>query len=539
MAGNGTNNNGVPASNSAPLASTPAAAPTTTAATTGATTTTTTTTAAMAAATTMEAQPKQQPATATATATATAATADTSNTAALAAPPAAASTKDADGETSDNDILETSPNGRWQKLRKKVMLKESTGIDEAHLAYDTEEGFEVVWNQITFTTKRLTATDQERLKQKFTDFTQLKHLNLVRFFDFWVDNDQQRLVFITESMTSGTIRAYLRKNKKNNKVVSPKVWKRWCRQILSALRYLHSMVPPIIHGNVRCDSIFLMHNGLAKVGAICLDDIRTHVRTVADASQYEAPELQAMEDAAGKDGYSPKVDVYAFGMCVLEIATEETPYSECANAVELYQKVLRGDKPQAFERLTDPDLIEFISACLAPQEIRPNAEELLYHRFLHEVPMLKVMAAHYILRTNVPYSPKQLPKQLNDFLREVADGAWGTLANINLKESRRALNLLHGIAEPEGEGMIRLGVSIVMPENMTRELVFLYSLQKDKPSSVAREMVGQGLLCRADAKAMERHLHESLVRYHAQEAERQQAPLAPQQPLAQAPTGPL
>jgi hypothetical protein len=34
-----------------------------------------------------------------------------------------------------------------------------------------------------------------------------------------------------------------------------------------------------------------------------------------------------------------QVDVYAFGMCVLEMVTKETPYSECANAAQIYKKV--------------------------------------------------------------------------------------------------------------------------------------------------------------------------------------------------------
>ena len=33
--------------------------------------------------------------------------------------------------------------------------------------------------------------------------------------------------------------------------------------------------------------------------------------------------------------YDEKVDVYAFGMCVLEMVTSEYPYSECLNAAQV------------------------------------------------------------------------------------------------------------------------------------------------------------------------------------------------------------
>jgi len=38
-------------------------------------------------------------------------------------------------------------------------------------------------------------------------------------------------------------------------------------------------------------------------------------------------------------GYSEKVDIYAFGMCLLEMVTGEYPYNECKNAAQVYKKV--------------------------------------------------------------------------------------------------------------------------------------------------------------------------------------------------------
>ena len=38
-------------------------------------------------------------------------------------------------------------------------------------------------------------------------------------------------------------------------------------------------------------------------------------------------------------GYSEKVDIYAFGMALLEMVTGEYPYSECKNAAQIYKKV--------------------------------------------------------------------------------------------------------------------------------------------------------------------------------------------------------
>ena len=37
--------------------------------------------------------------------------------------------------------------------------------------------------------------------------------------------------------------------------------------------------------------------------------------------------------------YDEGIDVYAFGMCLLEMATNQYPYSECSNAAQIYRKV--------------------------------------------------------------------------------------------------------------------------------------------------------------------------------------------------------
>jgi serine/threonine protein kinase len=40
-----------------------------------------------------------------------------------------------------------------------------------------------------------------------------------------------------------------------------------------------------------------------------------------------------------EEKYDEAVDVYAFGMCMLEMTTSEYPYSECQNAAQIYRKV--------------------------------------------------------------------------------------------------------------------------------------------------------------------------------------------------------
>jgi hypothetical protein len=88
-----------------------------------------------------------------------------------------------------------------------------------------------------------------------------------------------------------------------------------------------------------------------------------------------APELYEEE-------YNELVDIYSFGMCLLEMVTFEYPYSECTNAAQIYKKVTSGKKPAALEKLKDPEVRAFVDKCLAAASVRLPARELLMDPFL-------------------------------------------------------------------------------------------------------------------------------------------------------------
>ena len=46
-----------------------------------------------------------------------------------------------------------------------------------------------------------------------------------------------------------------------------------------------------------------------------------------------------------EEHYDESVDVYAFGMCMLEMATSEYPYTECSGPAQIYKKVVSVSSP--------------------------------------------------------------------------------------------------------------------------------------------------------------------------------------------------
>ncbi|XP_029590005.1 nuclear receptor-binding protein isoform X1 [Salmo trutta] len=307
-------------------------------------------------------------------------------------PPATAATEDEEEESEDeSEILEESPCGRWQKRREEVNQRNVPGIDNAYLAMDTEEGVEVVWNEVMFSERKNFKLQEEKVKTVFDNLIQLEHLNIVKFHKYWADvkENRARVIFITEYMSSGSLKQFLKKTKKNHKTMNEKAWKRWCTQILSALSYLHSCDPPIIHGNLTCDTIFIQHNGLIKIGSVAPDTINNHVKTCREEQKslhFFAPEYGAVADV------TTAVDIYSFGMCALEMAVLEIQSNGESSYVS--QEAINS----AIQFLEDPLQREFIQKCLEQDPSkRPTAKELLFHQALFEVPLLKLLAAHCIV----------------------------------------------------------------------------------------------------------------------------------------------
>uniref|UniRef100_A0A183U3Y1 Protein kinase domain-containing protein n=1 Tax=Toxocara canis TaxID=6265 RepID=A0A183U3Y1_TOXCA len=125
----------------------------------------------------------------------------------------------------------------------------------------------------------------------------LIHPNLVKFHKYWTDlgSEKPRIVFITEYMSSGSLARFLQRTRKSGSSLSLTAWKKWTTQILSALNYLHSCNPPIVHANLTCSTIFIQHNGLIKIGCVAPSAIHHHVKTFRENIKnlhYVAPEYQ-------------------------------------------------------------------------------------------------------------------------------------------------------------------------------------------------------------------------------------------------------
>ncbi|KAI8467307.1 MAG: WNK protein kinase, partial [Monoraphidium minutum] len=281
-----------------------------------------------------------------------------------------------DDEGEGPRVVEMDPTKRY--IRYDVVLGRGA-FKTVYKAFDEAEGIEVAWNQVKVNDLVMSASERERLFAEIRVLKQLKHKNIMSFYDSWLDQKNLTVNFITELFTSGTLRQYRKKHKK----IDEQVLKRWAWQILQGLVYLHAHDPPIIHRDLKCDNIFVNGtSGVVKIGDLGLATLwrgLTTPQSVLGTPEFMAPELY-------EEKYNEKVDVYSFGMCMLELATMEYPYAECRNAAQIYKKVTQGIHPVGLDKVAHQELQDFIKLCIGHNsDARPEARQLLKHPFFDSI----------------------------------------------------------------------------------------------------------------------------------------------------------
>lgn len=273
---------------------------------------------------------------------------------------------------SAEDFVEKDPSGRY--VRYNEFLGKGA-FKTVYKGFDEDDGTEVAWCQVDIDDVLQSPEEVQRsLYSEVNLIKSLKHENIIKCYNSWVNDEKKTINIITELFTSGSLRQYRKKHKN----VDLKAIKNWSRQILRGLHYLHTHNPPIIHRDLKCDNIFVNgFNGQVKIGDLGLAIVmqQPFARSCIGTPEFMAPELYDEE-------YNELVDIYSFGMCVLEMVTGEYPYSECTNPAQIFKKVTSGVKPAALSRVGDPQVKQFIEKCLVPASLRLSAEELLKDPFL-------------------------------------------------------------------------------------------------------------------------------------------------------------
>jgi Protein kinase domain len=164
-----------------------------------------------------------------------------------------------------SEIVERSPGGRYVRFAEKLG---SGASKDVYRAYDTQEGIEVAWNVVNLS--GVPKSERNRIVNEVRLLERLHHHNIISFHGSWVNRERQEVNFVTEILSSGTLKSFINKVQ----VIRWKIAKRWAAQILQGLNYLHSQDPPVIHRDLKCENIFINGtSGDLRIGDLGLSTV--------------------------------------------------------------------------------------------------------------------------------------------------------------------------------------------------------------------------------------------------------------------------
>ena len=246
--------------------------------------------------------------------------------------------------------------GAWGKVLSGHFRGEAVAIKYAHMALLEIHG------------------TTEMIKREVSIMAHIQHPNLVRFIgavlDDAVDSKKDVPIIVLELLDMNLRTAYTREILDKITMVSI-----FC-DVAYGLHYLHEQSTPIIHRDVSAPNILLKRlpnrSFKAKISDFGSANLAKQSTTAAaGAIIYTAPEMFPQEDiTADPPEQTVKVDVFSYGIVLVEVVTKEMPAIEKRSLLlrsckkeweQIHGLVLRCTKRAPADRPKMRDILDFLN----------------------------------------------------------------------------------------------------------------------------------------------------------------------------------
>ncbi|ETK90631.1 TKL protein kinase [Phytophthora nicotianae CJ01A1] len=214
----------------------------------------------------------------------------------------------------------------------------------------------------------------------------LDHPNIVTFIGVAWDSLSD-LCVVLEFMEGSDLRSLLNKYQASNQPVGFNTEKLTIAlNVCQALTYLHSLMPPVIHRDLKSRNVLLDGKMKAKLSdfGISRERLDRTMTACVGTSLWMAPEVMLGER------YDVKADMFSFGVVLSELDVHTMPYARVSKddlgssgremaSVTLFQKIALGTVQVEFSDASPRSIEELGRACMNidPSE-RPSAAEAMY-----------------------------------------------------------------------------------------------------------------------------------------------------------------
>uniref|UniRef100_A0AAQ4REN4 Mitogen-activated protein kinase kinase kinase 22 n=1 Tax=Gasterosteus aculeatus aculeatus TaxID=481459 RepID=A0AAQ4REN4_GASAC len=248
---------------------------------------------------------------------------------------------------------------------------------EVYLCYDVDTGRELAAKQVPFDADcQETSKEVNALECEIQLLKNLRHERIVQYYGCLRDPEQKKLTIFVEFMPGGSIKDQL----KAYGALTEKVTRRYTRQILQGVSYLHSNM--IVHRDVKGANILRDSSGNVKLGdfgaskriqTICMSG--TGIKSVTGTPYWMSPEV------INGEGYGRKADVWSVACTVVEMLTQKPPWAEYEAMAAIFKIATQPTKPILPEGVSDAGR-DFLRQVFVEEKWRPTADALLSHPFV-------------------------------------------------------------------------------------------------------------------------------------------------------------
>ncbi|XP_028825851.1 mitogen-activated protein kinase kinase kinase 22 isoform X2 [Denticeps clupeoides] len=248
---------------------------------------------------------------------------------------------------------------------------------EVYLCYDADTGRELAVKQVPFDPDcQETSKEVNALECEIQLLKNLRHDRIVQYYGCLRDPEQRKLSIFVEYMPGGSIKDQL----KAYGALTEKVTRRYTRQILQGVYYLHSNM--IVHRDIKGANILRDSSGNVKLGdfgaskriqTICMSG--TGIKSVTGTPYWMSPEV------INGEGYGRKADVWSVACTVVEMLTQKPPWAEYEAMAAIFKIATQPTKPMLPDSVSDA-CRDFLRQVFVEEKWRPTAEVLLSHPFV-------------------------------------------------------------------------------------------------------------------------------------------------------------
>ena len=209
----------------------------------------------------------------------------------------------------------------------------------------------------------------------------LSHQNIIAYKESFFEDNSDTLNLVLEYADDGDLQSKIFYQKKIRSYFKEKTIWSYFIQMVKGLKILHDN--NVMHRDLKSANIFLMKNGICKLGDLNISKLYKDGYLNLKNSQMGTP-CYAAPEVWNDKGYSFKSDIWSLGCILYELCTLHLPFGE-RNIKEVYFNIMNGEYnniPNHFSK--DLGIIINLLLQIDPRK-RPTCSDILENKIIVKV----------------------------------------------------------------------------------------------------------------------------------------------------------